>query len=233
MTTTNAQFACIRYAKPIGKSFELNALGTLQKKVLANGAVGVAHTVNVNTIAQLETAFRTASNTDIFVGGVSRVDGVAVTSKAKRGEGNIARSKDDLEFPTGPGVMFLDNDHPVGEGDDQFNVYVKAVPALNAASYVYAPSSSAWIFDAESGEVFRGAGGQHYAVPVQDATDIPRALKTLHRRLILAGFGQALVTKAGTVLIKSPVDTALQTPSIVSITMTGNKIGFSLTNDLT
>jgi len=208
-----ARFTCLRYMHPIGKRFYLDSAGALQKQTLADGARATAHVVACGTIERLERAFRDASDSDIFVSGLPSSDGLTVVTKAKRGDGEIARSKDDLPFAQGPGVMFLDNDHPVGEGDDQFDAYGKAVPALAAASYVFAPSSSAWIHDAASGTALKGAGGQHYAVPVQDASDIPRALKALHLRLVLAGLGRPMVTKAGTVLIKSPVDTAMQTPN--------------------
>jgi Protein of unknown function (DUF3987) len=208
-----ARFSCLRYVHPIGKRFFIDSAGQLQKQTLADGARAVAHIVACGTIEHLERVFREASDSDIFVGGLPSTDELTVVTKAKRGDGEIARSKDDLPFRDGPGVMFLDNDHPVGDGDDQFDAYVKAVPALAAASYVYAPSSSAWIHDAASGRELKGAGGQHYAVPVKDASDIPRALKALHLRLVLAGLGEPMVTKAGTVLIKSPVDTAMQTPN--------------------
>lgn len=208
-----ARFTCLRYLHPIGKRFYFDSAGVLQKQTLADGARATAHIVVCGTIERLEEAFRGATDSDIFVSGLPPSDGLTVVTKAKRGDGEIARSKDDLPFSQGPGVMFLDNDHPVGEGVDQFDAYVKAVPALDAASYVYAPSSSAWIHDGASGTTLKGAGGQHYAVPVKDASDIPRALKALHHRLVLAGLGMPMVTKAGTVLIKSPVDTAMQTPN--------------------
>ncbi len=209
MNTTCSRFTRIRYQCPVGKGFELAPMGALKKTFLANFGQGIAETVSVTSIEQLEDFFRTSLNTDIFVGGVAKVERAVVKVKANRGSGEIARSKEDLQFPVGPGVMFIDNDYPFGQEDNQFNVYVKAVAELETASYVYSPSSSAWIYGSENGEMFKGAGGQHYAIPVQDASDIARALKSLHRRLILVGFGQPLITKCGTVLIKSPVDVTL------------------------
>lgn len=207
-----ARFARLRYAQTIGKLFFRSADGTLGIKPLASGDRAVVHIVACASIEQLEQSFRNAQPTDIFVSGVPMSDGLTVVTKAKRGDGDaIARSKDDLPFPEGSGVMFLDNDHPVGTGDDQFDTYVKAVPALAAASYVYAPSSSAWIHDEATGVVLKGAGGQHYAVPVKDATDITRALVALHDRLVLAGYGVPVVREPGGVDIRSPADTAMKT----------------------
>lgn len=207
-----ARFAILEYSAPIGKAFFVYD-GELQKRTNSNGTDAVARIVECHSIQGLEDAFKRATPRDVFVGGVPYADGLLITTKDARAAGNIARSKDDLPFLCGPGVMFLDNDHPTREGDDQFEAYACAVPALARASYVFAPSSSAWLHDPETGELLKGAGGQHYGIPVQDATDIPRAMKALHDRLVLAGMGAAIVTQAGTILIRSPVDLAMRSPN--------------------
>ena len=209
-----ARFTRLRYTDPIGKRYFIDGAGQLQRQTLAAGTSATAHIVQIRSIEELAHEFRHASSADIFVGGVPHADGLPVATKqSKRNAGEIARSKDDLPFPNGPSVMFLDNDCPADTGDDQFHVYAQAVPALASASYVYAPSSSAWVYEASSGKELKGAGGKHYAIPVVDASDIPRALTALHQRLVLAGFGTPSVTKSGIVLIKSPVDLAMRTPN--------------------
>ncbi len=209
-----AQFTRLSYTEPIGKHYFIDSAGQLQRENLAAGTSATAHILEIRSIEELAQEFRHASSADIFVGGVPHSDGLRVATKhSKRDADEIARSKDDLPFPNGPGVMFLDNDYPTDSGDDQFHVYARAVPALASASYVYAPSSSAWVYDVSTGTELKGAGGQHYAIPVADASDIPRALKALHQRLLLAGFGTPVVAKTGIVLIKSPVDLAMKTPN--------------------
>ncbi|WP_273951053.1 AAA family ATPase [Curvibacter cyanobacteriorum] len=207
-----ARFTRLEYSAPIGKAFFVYD-GELQKRTNSNGTDAVARIVECHSIQDLEDAFKRATHRDVFVGGVPYADRLLITTKDARAEGKIARSKDDLPFPRGPGVMFLDNDHPTREGDDQFEAYAVAVPALAKASYVFAPSSSAWLHDPETVELLKGAGGQHYGIPVQDATDIPRAMKALHDRLVLAGMGAAIVTQAGSILIRSPVDLAMRSPN--------------------
>lgn len=207
-----ARFTRLEHTQVIGKQFYL-LNDKLTAHTSSSSADAKAHIVSCATIEDLEAAFRSATPHDIFVGGLPQSDGVSVTTKAKRSESKIARSKDDFSFRAAPGVMFVDNDHPVGEGDDQFFAYIEAVPALASASYVYSPSSSAYIVSEESGEILRGPGGQHYAIPVQDASDIPRALVALHKRLILADHGKAVVSNAGTVLFRSPADEALKSPN--------------------
>ncbi len=209
-----ARFTRLRYNEPIGKHYFIDGAGQLQRQILAAGTSATAHIVESRSIEELANEFRYATSADIFVAGVPHSDRLRVTTKqSKRGADEIARSKDDLPFPNAPGVMFLDNDCPADSSDDQFHVYVQSVPALASASYVYAPSSSAWVYEASSGTELKGVGGQHYAIPVVDARDIPRALKALHGRLVLAGFGTPSVTKSGAILIKSPVDLAMRTPN--------------------
>jgi energy-coupling factor transporter ATP-binding protein EcfA2 len=204
-----ARFTCLRYIHPVGKRFMQDQDGALRKETLADGTQATAHIVTCTSIEQLAAAFRDATECDIFVGGVPVEDNQPVVTKSKRSQGSIARTKEDLPFPDGSGVMFLDNDLPQGDQEDQFEVFVLAVPELRAASYVHSPSSSAWIFDA-NGRQLKGAGGQHYAIPVLDASDIPRALNALHLRLLMAEKGEPVVTKAGTIRMKSPADTAMQ-----------------------
>lgn len=204
-----ARFTCLRYTHPVGKLFMQDQDGALRKETLADGTQATAYIVTCTSIEQLADAFRDATECDIFVSGVPVEDNQPVVTKSKRNQGSIARTKEDLPLPDGPGVMFLDNDLPQGDQEDQFAVYVLAVPQLRAASYVHSPSSSAWIFDT-NGRQLKGAGGQHYAIPVLDASDIPRALNALHLRLLLAEKGGPAVTKAGAIRMKSPADTAMQ-----------------------
>jgi len=207
----SARFTIIRYTTPIGKKFSRGSDGTLIKETMADGYEGVATIVTCSTIEEMEQAFKDATASDIFVAGLPDQESVAVTSKSKRGMGEVARTKKDFPHRDGPGVWFIDNDHPIGIDNDQFSAYVQAVPALAGASYVVAPSSSAWIHDMATEMPLKGAGGQHYAVTVKDASDIPRVTQTLHHRMVLAGHGKPIITKSGIVLIRSPVDIAMKT----------------------
>lgn len=205
-----ALFTRLEYDEGVGKKFA-GVNGKLLTPDRSKCYKATAWIVCCSDIQEVEKAFRCATARDVFVSGVPHADGLRVTTEEKKVGEEIARTKVDLPFPCGPGVMFLDNDYPVGAGDDQFGTYTKAVPALAQASYVCAPSTSAWLHNPATGEILRGEGGQHTAVPVRDATDIPRALKALHERLILAGMGTAVVTGSGSINIRTPADLAMQT----------------------
>ena len=206
-------FSRIRYSTPTGKEFIREANGGLLKRTLANGTSGTAHFVSQTTIEEIAQTIKAMTSSDVMLAGVAWEDRLPLVPQAQRASHNVARTKGDFSFPSGPGLMILDNDIPTGQSDDQFDTYAYAVPAMVSASYVVAPSSSSWIYDATSDEMLKGPGGQHYYVPVKDASDIPRALKALHQRLLLVGHGKAVITADGRALIKSPVDLAMRSPN--------------------
>ncbi len=192
------KFSALVSSRPMGKRVWLEG-GVLRKEVRSPQKVFTHVPVEVASIEDLADAFGQANSQTVFVTGLHpSEEGV-----------QIRRDKAEFGLDHGAGVMFLDNDtHP---GGDQFaSLYAKGCPALAGASYVHSPSSGAYIYDADGLEV-AGAKGQHYAVPVLDAADIPRAIEGLHERCILAGLGVAAISASGLVRIKSPVDTAMAT----------------------
>ena len=193
-----AKFSALVSSRPMGKRVWLEG-GVLRKEVRRPQKVFTHVPVEVASIEDLADAFGQANSQTVFVTGLHpSEEGV-----------QIRRDKAEFGLDHGAGVMFLDNDtHP---GGDQFaSLYAKGCPALAGASYVHSPSSGAYIYDTDGLEVV-GAKGQHYAVPVLDAADTPRAIEALHERCILAGLGVAAISASGLVRIKSPVDTAMAT----------------------
>ena len=206
-----AKLTKIRYDQPISKRLTKGGDGKLVVTTVAAGDSGVATVLSPPNIEALAQIFRDTTASDILVSGVPDQETAFVVKKARRTNGNIARTKNDLPHPKGGGVMFIDNDHPIGVGDDQFDVYAGVMPPFRKASYVVAPSSSAYIYDKATGEKLKGAGGQHYAIPVKNASDIPRAIEVMHKRMVLAGHGKAVISKNGRILIRSQVDKAMKT----------------------
>jgi hypothetical protein len=81
-----------------------------------------------------------------------------------------------------------------------------AVPALAAAGVVWRPSGSSHICNGDTD--LTGLRGQHFYIPIADASDGPRVVKTLAARLWLAGHGSVVVSKSGALLLRCPIDTA-------------------------
>jgi hypothetical protein len=191
------RFSALLSSMPMGKTVWLEG-GALKKTVRNTPGNFELRPLEIFSIQDLAQAFKEANERTIFVTGLHH----------KSNGTTVWRNKDDFFLNHGPGVMYLDNDtHP---GLDQFHdLYVLACPAMASASYVHAPSSGTYIFG-KDGKEYAGANGQHYAMPVMDASDIPRALTALHHRCILSGQYVISVTASGRVQIKSPVDTHMQ-----------------------
>jgi len=209
--TKVVQFTVITYNDDIGKRFYIDSEGKLEKEILASRSNGTARTRSVSSIEELKHVVTNTTERDIIVSGVGEKETAVVVSKKARKDGEIARCNEDLQHRDAAGLMVFDNDYPIRVGDDdQIDVYVGVTPALAKASYVVTSSSSAYIYDKATGELLKGAGGQHYLIPVQDATDIPRAMEAEHKRLILAGHGKTKISTTGRVFVRSQVDLALR-----------------------
>lgn len=126
--------------------------------------------------------------------------------------GDLTRTAECLPFPAGPGLMVIDAD---GVGDHLLvrDQLADACEELGGCAMAITTSSSSNIVRADTGQTMRGAEGLHLMVPVQDATDIPRALQVIHDRLWLEGHGQVRVSDAGRPLLRTVVDLALRNPA--------------------
>lgn len=96
------------------------------------------------------------------------------------------------------------------ERERLFSVLERVAPAFRGVGLVARPSTSAYIHDQRTGgrTGFRGA---HLFSRVRDPADWPRAALALDQRLKLAGFAYPHVTKAGRVVVKSPIDVGAST----------------------
>jgi hypothetical protein len=80
-------------------------------------------------------------------------------------------------------------------------------PGLRDATCVSRPSSSAGVVAVDSGATTQ-AGGSHSYVLIQDGGDAADFIDRLHNRLMLEGWGYAYVSEAGSILLRSLVDTS-------------------------
>ena len=136
----------------------------------------------------------------------------------------IARSKEFITYPDGPGLMLFDHDKAresaVGtvealasyRPDQLLRIVSKVHPALSRAAIVATPSTSAGIYDS-AGNMLRGEGsGSHIYLFPKLATDIPRYLEALGKRLFLAGLGRIEISRSGSLLLRTLVDLTVGSP---------------------
>lgn len=134
----------------------------------------------------------------------------------------IARVTDYSIFAEGqPAFVLLDHDSKglppeiaikMKEAGGFWSVVTSVVPGFQDAARVSRASTSSGLYHKQSGENFPGSKSQHDYVLVKDGSDIERALKTLHERLWLEGYGYKVVSSAGQILDRSLVDASVYGP---------------------
>ncbi len=128
----------------------------------------------------------------------------------------IARAKEYFRWPDGPAILMLDYDpRPGGAAllpDQLRNALLTAIPELASAPMAWRPSSSSYLYDAETGVECRGLRGQRLYVAVAKGSDIPRAGRLIFERLWLSGYGYFAVSQAGSLLERCLFDAAVWSP---------------------
>ncbi len=138
-----------------------------------------------------------------------------LTSEGLRREGEISRTKSFLFHHEGPAWMLLDVDvkglppHILEKINNRnlYDVIVGVVPELACAPTLVRPSSSAGITLPDGSS--RPASGLHIYVQVNNGLRVQQLIELIHNRLWAAGLGFYAISKAGTLLDRSLVDTAV------------------------
>lgn len=127
------------------------------------------------------------------------------------GKTTIPRTNESFPFPVGEhGLMTIDSD---GMGGPLvWQQIIDACPLLAGSARVEASSSGSNIY-APDGTQLRGERGQHTYLHAAEASDIPRALVALHKRLVLSGYAVYKLSAVGAILERSAVDQQLRVPS--------------------
>ena len=131
----------------------------------------------------------------------------------------IARTADYLSYaPSEPAYMLLDHDAKgmpveiaakVKEAGGFWRAMVAVMPVLGDAARVRRRSTSAGLYNRDTRKWLADSASEHAYIAVQDGTDIERALKTLHDRLWLAGYGYFVISAAGQLLDRSIIDVSV------------------------
>lgn len=208
-----ASFTLLTSDRPIGKAYALDAQGALTVASRAAFFAGRAERREVANVGELRTVLRQLTDHQALAFGVTAEPVAAITTKRRLREtpGAIARDRDNFDWPSGPGILFLDVDPThaethCGTAAGIHRTLIAALPELASAAALVIPSSSAGIANAESGEVLKPAGSWHVYILVRDARDIARCGKVLFDRLWLAGHGRMVASKSGQVLVRSLID---------------------------
>ena len=89
---------------------------------------------------------------------------------------------------------------------------IAVMPELTSIARVIRRSTSAGLFNGDTGKKLKGSDGVHIYLLVANGLDIERFLKALHDRCWAAGFGWMMIGKGGQILERSIIDRSVGSP---------------------
>ena len=211
---------------PLTKRISLAPDGTL----VSDGSAcvmtrGTAERVKIADIDELATLIGSLHPSQAIALGALR-DGLPdevriVTKKKLNGQANtIARTRDEILYRENcQALVLLDFDRggmPADIADRLKNgfwaVLMEVVPDLRHAARLIRASTSAGLFNSDTGESLGGSGGLHGYVIARDGADAERFLTALHDRCWLHGLGWIKLGAAGQMLDRSIIDRSVAAP---------------------
>ena len=142
-------------------------------------------------------------------------DCVAIRTKlqAQSDQGILARATAYFKYANAPGMIILDHD-PSGEhaiDPVRLMAYLMTIcPQLKKVGYVARGSVSAGVH--KTGQKPSHSKGFHIYIGVDRADDIPRIGAILFNRLWLLGLGYIAISRAGIMLLRTPIDAVVFSP---------------------
>lgn len=125
------------------------------------------------------------------------------------------RTKEHFPFQDYPGLLIIDsdsvNDFGIKTMEELRDALISIEPALEDVPMYMSPSASSNIY--LDGRLDNGLRGVHTFIPVKSTIDNKRIIETLHKKSILSDYVNVGISKAGTPLIRSLVDTAMKSPN--------------------
>ncbi len=148
--------------------------------------------------------------------GIPDVDHAPIATREKAGPGELSRTREHFQWPESAAIMMLDYDVRPGtvplSRDQLVAILVSVCPQIADCAKVVTDSASSHIISTVTGEILRGDGGKRVYLLVANGQDIPRAGQVLAKRLVNAGHGYIRTSGAGTMLLRTVVDTSVWQP---------------------
>ena len=204
--------------KWLGKRLRMTSVG-LQKEVAGALVAGTYEVREFNCAADLAELLVATGVDQALTASLpfdeSQGGSIVTKSDLPRSPHSLTRTKEHFVHPVGQaGVLVLDHDPKPGAPysiDDLWSMLKEACPAVCDAGVLHWSSSSSWIYSGD--QLIRGASGLRMYVLVSDLSDVPRAGRTLGKRLWLAGHGYINVSESGALLVRCPFDEAVFRPA--------------------
>ncbi len=197
------------YARPAKKGEPLHK---------TQGAFGEAiyRTVTVTSPRQLIEVMQAAPPGSYLTQGIAKDVGASrcISAAKRKGEaGSFARSNEHMIEPEGGALVTVDYDPPQYPDLAPGNMPTPAQQIFEIAGNVFMvnrPSTSAFIADAETGEIYQGERGRHINLAVEYGSEREAQLDLLHKRCVLHGWCWPEIDGTGKVTAATIVDLALK-----------------------
>ncbi len=195
--------------------------GTITATATARLIEGKVERVEVSSLQELAELQDTMTIAQAMAYGVTKPATARIMSRVRREAQAdpteiLTRTRDCFAWSDGPGICFLDFDPPTGAAaltpGALVNTLRAAVPELQCVSLLVRPSSGSCIYDANTGEQLRGVAGMHVYFFVSHAANIPDIGNAIEAALWLHGHGRIDIGKAGNLLYRTLIDTAVFQP---------------------
>lgn len=200
----------------LSKEYRLNGDGRLNVKPAGNLTHGIARLNTVDSMAEFSQVLQSLKDNQALTFGITERKQVKVMSQktfdeAGRPDDVVTRTMDNFKWPDGSGFLMLDYDPEQGKEALTRNQLIKVIeevcPEITNAAYVWWCSASSHIYKGE--QQLQGLRGQRMYIAVKDAFDIKQAGEILAKRLWLAGYGRFQISRAGTALPRTLIDTSV------------------------
>ena len=215
---------------PLTKHISLNADGSINSDgsacVMSEGTARRAKVANVGELAALIEQLKPHQAIGLGVIRDGLPDQVNVVTKEKLNgvtkPNIIARSGDDIIYRAKkPAFALIDFDTKgmpakvaakIKKRGGLWPALLSVMPGLSDIANVTRRSTSAGLFNGNTGKAIKGSDGVHIYLGVANGNDIERFLKVLHDRCWLAGLGWMWVGTAGQLLERSIIDRSVYGP---------------------
>jgi hypothetical protein len=208
-------------AEFLGKRYSLDIKDQIQKEISASIESGTVCVKSISLLSDLFVLLLNLKPNQALGYGIpvsfEAGDTIEITTQKKLPTkiASISRDGEHFHFFNGPGILMLDCDSSIDvtlTPEETRDLIIQAVPELSNAPMLWCPSSSSFIGNSETCEMYSLLRGQRFYILLADAREIPRVGDIIFSRLVLNGHGFVVVSKSGQLLLRTLIDKAVFQP---------------------
>ena len=221
MKGVKAEFTLISAKTQIlSKKYRLDASKGLVKTTSAQLSKGHAEVITVKSLEDFSYNLSVLKPNQAITFGRPEKDNVNIITKDEwielgKPDEPIPRTNETFFYPKSAGVMVFDYDPQESKKalsrDELIDTLREVFPDLHETAMIWWTSSSSHIHIGDTD--LTGLKGQRIYILVGDASDIPRAAKSLGEHLWAAGYGYFVISKSGQLLERCLFDLSVYQPS--------------------